>query len=142
MTLHHTRGEDSENRQNGDRDHCNHLGFPSVRDDAARGAARANVFGRGLSATRTCDVPAPWGTPSVVTFDNSAPDFVLMESRVLDQATRHGFELVDAECSRGGKWWRWRNQGGVAGWFRTRREAAYWMHQWLARYGYTTDPDS
>ena len=70
-------------------------------------------------------------------YDPKPTDFVLMERRVFDHATRHGFELVKVESRPGDKWWRWLNQGAFAGWFRTQRDAAYWMHGWLARHGYS-----
>ena len=77
-----------------------------------------------------------------MTFDNTTPpDFVLAEHRIWEQAKRHGFELVDPETRVGDRWWRWQNRGTLAGWFRTRREAAYWMHEWLARYGYAQNSD-
>jgi hypothetical protein len=72
-----------------------------------------------------------------MTFIVEAPEeFSLKEQHVMDHATQHGFELVEGESSAAEKWWRWRNRQDQAGWFRTRREAAYWMYQWLARNGH------
>jgi len=57
------------------------------------------------------------------------------EAEVLPRAILHGFSLIQREIETGEVVWVWQRRNASAPQFLTRRDAVWWMYDWLRRNG-------